>query len=301
MRVIEQARRPERSRLDHAALVGAWRNTDPGASGIRQLYVTDAGGTLRLRLLGAGRPRPYDWGDVEARGYAPAPNSQTGWAFTACHDIGYRTMRISAYTRAGLLVLTTYNAFAGAGWPQPYWGREFFHREPGPPPVARPRPGLPGLARRDGRGGPDDQADHATAPLLPWQLDPAPLVATWRNVDPAATRLSRVRIDERRGYLVIRPHGVWTPRRHDWHTTVGSAYAEDVRTCSAVAFSAFFRLAAGEVEMVGYLNRRVLTTETATTFGDGRAPYFVREHFYPTDSYPTDSYPTDGNTTEGQP
>jgi len=182
-------------------------------------------------------------------------------------------MHVSAYTRGGLLVLTTYNAFSGAGWPQPYWTREFFHRQPAPPaaePPYRPR-AAPG------------QADGATAPLLPWQLDPGPLVGTWRNIDPAARRLARVRITERDGYLVLRPHGVWGPRRHDWHATVGSAFAEDVRTNLAAAFTAFFLLSVGQVEMVGYLDRRLLTIETASTFtdGGGRSPHFVREHFYP--------------------
>lgn len=262
-----------RSTLDHAALLGGWRNTDAAAGGVRRLVLTESGGGLRLRLLGAGRREPYDWGEIEARGYSDSPASPVAWAFTAVHDTGLRGLRLSAYTRGGLLVVTTYQAFSGPGWPAPYWTREFFHHDG--PAADGPAEGEP--AGRYGHPAP------TSAPLGPWQLDPAALVGLWRNVDPAATRLARVRIRERDGYLAVRPHGVWAPRRHDWHETVGSAYAGDVRSAAAVAFTAFFELAAGRVEMVGYLDRRLLTIETASTFGDGgrRYPFYVREHFYP--------------------
>lgn len=280
MQVVENARHNGRVRLDHASLIGAWRNTDSHASGIRRLILRALDGVPRLRVLGAGRREPYDWGEVEATCYASVPNSWTAWAFTAAYDVGFRTMQISAYTVGGLLVVTTCNAFSGAGWPQPYWTREFFHRERAPAveSTTQAAPATTGCG----------QADLATAPLLPWELDPAPLVATWRNVDPAAARVSRVGISERGGYLVVRPHGVWNPRRHDWHETVGSAFADDVRTNVAVAFTAFFHLAVGRVEMVGYLDRRLLTIETGSVFSDGsgRAPQFVREHFYPIEGQP---------------
>lgn len=262
-----------RRTLDHGALLGGWRNTDAHAGGVRRLVLTESGGALRLRLLGAGRREPYDWGEIEARAYAATPTSPIAWAFTATHDTALRGLRLSAYTRGGLLVVTMYQAFSGPGWPAPYWTREFFHRD-GPAPSGPPD-GEPA-----GRYG---TALSSSAPLGPWQLDTTALVGPWRNVDPAATRLARVGIRERDGYLAVRPHGVWTPRRHDWHETVGSAYAGDPRSPAAVAFTAFFELAAGRVEMVGYLDRRLLTIETASTLGDGsgRYPFYVREHFYP--------------------
>ncbi|GFJ92747.1 hypothetical protein [Phytohabitans rumicis] len=236
---------------------------------MRRLVLTERDGALRLRVFGAGRPRPYDWGEIAADGYATAPTSAAAWAFTAVHDTGQRSMKLFGYTKGGLLALTSYHAFNGAGWPPPYWAREFFHRD-----LEMPADTATGGPRATGR---------TTAPLGPWQLDPSALVGMWRNVDPAATRLARVRITERAGYLVVRPHGVWTPRRHDWHETVGSAYAHDVRTSVAVAFTAFFELSVGRVDMVGYLDRRLLTIETASVFGDGsgRYPFYVREHFYP--------------------
>ncbi|GLH96337.1 hypothetical protein [Phytohabitans aurantiacus] len=256
--------------LDHAALLGGWRNTDPAAGGVRRLVLSDGGGDLRLRVLGAGRRQPYDWGEIEARAYAATPNLPAAWAFTAVHDTELRGLRLAAYTRGGLLVVTTYQAFSGPGWPAPYWTREFFHRD---------GPAAPMAVEPAGRYG---DPRPTSAPLGPWQLDPSALDGLWRNVDAAATRLARVRIRERDGYLAVRPYGVWAPRRHDWHETVGSAYAGDMRSAVAIAFTAFFELAAGRVEMVGYLDRRLLTIETASTFGDGghRYPCYVREHFY---------------------
>jgi hypothetical protein len=254
--------------LDHAALLGSWRNTD-GAGTVHRVVLTERDGALRLRVFGAARPEPYDWGEIGADGYAAAPTSSAAWAFTAVHDTGQRSMKLCGYTKGGLLALTTYHAFNGPGWPAPYWTREFFHREADAP--------------ADSTAGGAGDPGHPTAPLGPWQLDPSALVAMWRNVDAAAARLARVRIADRAGYLVVRPYGVWTPRRHDWHETVGSAYAADVRTNVAVAFTAFFELSVGRVDMVGYLDRRLLTIETASVFGDGsgRYPFYVREHFYP--------------------
>jgi len=294
MRVIEKVCPNGRVALDHGSLVGTWHNSDRSAGGVRRLDLSVVDGQPRLRVFGTGRPQPYDWGEVEARCFATAPTSWAAWAFTAVYDVGFRTMRIAAYSRGGLLVVTTYNAFTGAGWPQPYWTREFLYRAQasaavtGPPPErggAEPERVVAVPERVEPGGAEQSLADRATAPLLPWELDPAPLVAVWRNVDPAATRLSHVRISERDGYLLVRPHGVWSPRRHDWHATVGSAFAADVRDSVAVAFTTFFELAVGQVEMVGYLDRRLLTVETASTYrdGSGRAPHYVREHFYPTE------------------
>lgn len=261
---------------DHAALLGTWRNTDDSAGGVQRIVLTgaasgaDGASGLRLRAFGAGRPEPHDWGETPAHAYAARPGGTAAWALTATYDSGFRRAHVWAYLKGGLLVLTTYHAFPGAGWPVPYWTREFFHRDPGAPPPP-PAPAAPSAPRR---------ADRATASLGPWQLDPRPLVGLWRNVDAAATRLSAVRIAERAGYLVLRPHGVWTPRRHDWHQTVGCVFADDVRTSVASAFTAYFELAVGRVDMAGHLDRRLLTIETASTV-DGRTPYFVQEHFYP--------------------
>jgi hypothetical protein len=75
---------------------------------------------------------------------------------------------------------------------------------------------------------------------------------------------------------------VWTPRQHDWTEAVGTPYAEDVGLSTAVAFTARYTLYHCAVEMVGYINRRLLTIETGTTFADrSQSPYFTREHFYP--------------------
>jgi hypothetical protein len=257
-------------RADPASLLGAWRNTDGTAGGIRWLVLSEHEDGLRLRALGAGRPEPYDWGETGALGYAATPSGTEAWAFTATYDNGFRCVRASAYLRRGLLVVTTYHAFPGAGWPVPYWTREFFHRDA--------EPAAPSTTAGPAR----DLTDGATASLGPWQLDPGPLVGLWRNVDAGASRLSSVRIEDRSGYLVLRPHGVWSPRRHDWHLTVGRVFADDVRTTVASAFIAHFELATGRVDMAGYLERRLLTIETASTLDDAnRSPFFIREHFYP--------------------
>jgi hypothetical protein len=259
--------------LNHAQILGSWRNTDAGASGgLLRLVVTEDGGHLAVRAFGTGRPRPYDWGVVQARGYAATPTSTMAWAFLARFDLGVVRTTIAAYTKVGILVLTTYNDFAEPRGQAPYWTREFFYREED----ARPLTATPcGPLTRE--------RDATPGPLPTGPVDIAPLVATWRSFDLGSARVARLQIAERDGELAVRPHGVWTPRRHDWHEAVGTAYAEDVRLTTAVAFVASYALDHCEVEMVGYVNRRLLTIETGTTFvdGDTHSPYFTREHFYP--------------------
>jgi hypothetical protein len=261
--------RPSLARDD---LLGTWRNVDCAAGGVRWLVLADHDGGIRMRALTAGRPEPHDLGETDGRDYAATATGTRAWALTGGYDTGLLSIRLAGYLKGGLLVLTSFHAFSGVAGPAPYWLREFFHRHAGPTPPSR----------RDDRAPPGGLADRAAAPAGPWELDPAPLVGTWRNTDPAAVRLSCVQITERDGYLAVRPHGVWAPRRHDWHRTVGSLFAADLRSGVAAAFTAVFELAVGWVEMAGYLDRRLLTIETATAFSDGsgRAPYYVREHFY---------------------
>jgi hypothetical protein len=266
--------RPAYSResvLNHAQLTGVWLNTDAGASGgILRLEATDSGGALAVRVFGSGRPYPYDWGEVQAHGYAATPTSATAWAFYATYDFGFLRTALSAYTKLGVLVVTTYNEFTDPRGRAPYWTREFFYRDPSPP-LLRARPYDRITRQRD--------ADAVT----PAPVDLSPLVATWRSFDIGSTRVARLQITERDGQLIVRPHGVWTPRRHDWHEAPGSVYTEDVRSTTAVAFTASYRLYHCQVEMVGYVNRRLLTIQTGTSFidGSGQSPYFTREHFYP--------------------
>jgi hypothetical protein len=259
--------------INHAQLLGSWRNADAGASGgLLRLVVTDEDGDLAVRAFGMGRPQPYDWGVVQARGYAATPTSTTAWAFLARFDLGGVQTTIAAYTKVGILVITTYNDFAEPRGRAPYWTREFFYCEEDPRPLTA------------GPCGPlTRERDAARGPLPTGPVDIAPLVATWRSFDLGSARVARLQIAERDGQLAVRPHGVWTPRRHDWHEAVGTAYAEDVWLTSAVAFTACYALDHCEVEMVGYVNRRLLTIETGTTFvdGDSHSPYFTREHFYP--------------------
>lgn len=257
--------------LNHAQLTGVWHNTDAGASGgILRLEATDSGGALAVRVFGTGRPDPYDWGEVQVSSYAATPTSATAWAFHTVYDFGFLRTAISAYTKMGILILTTYNEFTDPRGRSPYWTREFFYRDSSPSPLrAAPYDGI-------------TREREADAPA-PAPVDVSPLVATWRSFDLGSTRVARLRITERDGQLVVRPHGVWTPRQHDWHEAPGAAYTEDVRSTTAVAFTASYRLYHCQVEMVGYVNRRLLTIETGTRFvdGSGQSPYFTREHFYP--------------------
>lgn len=253
--------------------MGTWRNTDAGASGgILRLVVTEEDSALAVRVFGTGQPRPYDWGQVEVPSYATTPTSTTAWAFRARYDLGLLHSTISAYTKVGILIVTTYNDFTEPRGRTPYWTREFFYREEEPPPLV----GTPyGRLTRE--------RDAPEGALTTPRVDLTPLVATWRSFDLGSNRVARLQVSERDGQLLVRPHGVWTPRQPQWQEAVGTVYTEDVSLTTAVAFATSYALDQCEVQMVGYVNRRLLTIEAGTTFLDGnrQSPYFTREHFYP--------------------
>jgi hypothetical protein len=271
--------------LDHRRLLGAWWNTDAGASGgILRLIITERAGALRLRVLGAGPggspgERPRDWGAVDARGYADAVTGTEAWACTARYDLGFMTVRMSAYTKAGILVVTTYNTFHRARGRAAYYTREFFHID-NEPQDGEPEP-LRGAASGDLSRAREryPSADPGASP----RVNPTPLAGTWRNFDTAATNLARIAFTVSDGALVARPFGIWKPSRHDWHPATAAAYSEDVARTAGAAFTAAFDVYQRHVHMVGYVNRRLLTVETAVTpvGRPGHAPSYVREHFYP--------------------
>jgi hypothetical protein len=50
----------------------------------------------------------------------------------------------------------------------------------------------------------------------------------------------------------------------------------------AVAFCAFYDFGFARIDILAYLNKRLLVVDAYTTFHDGsaRSSYFVRDHFY---------------------
>jgi hypothetical protein len=113
-------------------------------------------------------------------------------------------------------------------------------------------------------------------------LDCGPLLGFWVNFEAQPTGVLRLEIRGDSDALAVRAFGTGSPEPSDWGEAPAQAFADDVASGTAVAFSTSFDHGFQRVALVGYLNRGVLAVDAATTFADGsgRSPYFTRALFY---------------------
>ena len=97
-----------------------------------------------------------------------------------------------------------------------------------------------------------------------------------------ATRgLVKVIIGDRRGKLSVHVFGACKPTPCDWKRVKGLAYAENVSSIEAIAFSAIYKFGFKETIVTGHLCNGCLVVETFNHFTDksGRSDYYSRECF----------------------
>jgi hypothetical protein len=112
-------------------------------------------------------------------------------------------------------------------------------------------------------------------------VSPKNLVGTWVNCDRATRGLVKVIIGNRRGTLTVHAFGACHPTPCDWKKVKGLAYAENVSSSKAVAFSAFYKFSFKETIITGHLCGGCLFVETFNHFTDnsGRSDYYSGECF----------------------
>ena len=110
---------------------------------------------------------------------------------------------------------------------------------------------------------------------------PKALVGTWVNCDKATRGIVKVKIGNRRGTLVVNVFGACHPTPCDWKTVKGLAYAENVSSNKAVAFSAVYKFGFKKTIVTGHLCSGCLIVETFNHFtdGSGRSDYYSRDCF----------------------
>ena len=121
-----------RQMLDVSNLLGEWSNTNTAATGIARLELTQAGSGIVVRVFGAGRPEPFDWGEAPAEIFADSPESMRGNAFTSFHDLGFMTVWLHAFINKGVLVMVSMTDFHDDSGRSNYWGRELLYRSKKP-------------------------------------------------------------------------------------------------------------------------------------------------------------------------
>jgi hypothetical protein len=118
-----------RGSLDVSPFVGTWLNTNKTSPEIVKIIVAAQDGVLTMRILTAGDPEPFDWGEVTADiVYADSNSSDEPAAFSAHYSLDFMESQFGVILNQGLLVVAFYNTFRNDGARSNYFNREFFYR-----------------------------------------------------------------------------------------------------------------------------------------------------------------------------
>ena len=117
-----------RSLPDVTPFVGYWLSTNKDTQGIAKLIVNGDEHGLFVQAFGAGVPSLYEWGKVKATVFADSATTNTGRAFRAFYDLGFKETILQAKVEKGVLVVANFNRFKDGSRRASYFSREFFYR-----------------------------------------------------------------------------------------------------------------------------------------------------------------------------
>jgi hypothetical protein len=110
-------------------------------------------------------------------------------------------------------------------------------------------------------------------------VSPATLVGTWNNTNKATNDIVKIIITAAGSAISVQVFGACVPSPCVWGSVPGFAYAANVSSGAAVAFSAQYKFSFAQVSVVGHLQGHHLEVETFTEFTDGSG----RSNLYTTD------------------
>lgn len=261
--------------IDVSDLLGTWVNTDQHVTGrVLRMEIGESDGGLRVRAFGPGETEPHDWGEVEAKALARAPDGNAAWGYWCRFDLDTIQTELAAYYNSGVIVVGSFNSFGPASGRTDYWKREFFYREG------------PGQSPPVGNAGATDftyahDRFEGDRPVRP-PVNLAPILGTWVGFAEELTGATEVELGgEGEDGTWARVTGSGADDGPDWGRVPAHVYTDDVGRQEAFAFRARYDHGFEQVELFAYLNRRVLIAELATEFTDssGRAPYYVRTFY----------------------
>jgi len=113
--------------IDLRPLLGGWVNYNEDSTGINRLYVDDWEGTPTIRVFGASRPAPIDWGEVAAAAFADGVGGHEAVGFMARYDLEFAQVLLAAYLNKRLLVVDAYSTFADSSGRANYFQRDHFY------------------------------------------------------------------------------------------------------------------------------------------------------------------------------
>jgi len=114
------------TKIDPAALIGRWINSNPDTNSIARINITESNGQLQLQVFAVGPHGLIDWGTATADVFASGPASRTGAGFMCTYDFGFAEARFLAMIMKGLLVLAQFHTFKDDSNRAGYFLREYF-------------------------------------------------------------------------------------------------------------------------------------------------------------------------------
>jgi len=126
-----------------------------------------------------------------------------------------------------------------------------------------------------------ERPDRIEARVAAEKLDLSDLTGTWLACDRNTGNLVRVDIGTRGSSLTVHAFGACTPSPCDWGTVKGIAYAANVSSAQAIAFSARYEFSFKNAIVTGHLDSGSLVVETYNEFtdGSGRSNYYTRGYY----------------------
>ncbi len=103
------------------------------------------------------------------------------------------------------------------------------------------------------------------APAKIAAVSPANLVGTWTNINYATRELVKVVIAATSTGITVHAFGACSPTPCDWGSVIGMAYAPNVSSTAAVAFTAQYRFSFSQVVLVGHIVGKELLVESSRT------------------------------------
>lgn len=110
-------------------------------------------------------------------------------------------------------------------------------------------------------------------------VSPATLLGTWINTNHATNDIVKIIIAAAGSNVNVEVFGACTPSPCVWGSVPGIAYAGNVSSAPAVAFTAEYKFSFAQVIVVGHLQGKYLEVETFTEFTDrsGRSNLYTAD------------------------
>jgi hypothetical protein len=120
--LVQRHNRP----VDLRPLLGVWVNYDQTSAGVSRIEIGDWEGAPMVRVFGADRPAPVDWGEAVGAAFSDG-TSTAAVACTASYDLPYVSVLLAAYLNKRLLVVDAYTVFTDSSGRASYFQRDHLY------------------------------------------------------------------------------------------------------------------------------------------------------------------------------